>query len=287
MDKFSMTKLYYSNKYNIYFKQLLSKFFRLSKMDQANIDILLQMIKQGKSDKEIVLFFRNFRSTESISYDDIFRAKKITNIIYKFISANIKKINNYLDIGCNNGQVTVSLGKELNLHKNQIYGIDIESFGVQDIVPISGFNYKTYDGRNIPYQNNYFDFITVMMVMHHVKDVDYFMREINRVTKKNGLLLIKEHNSYSAYIDWLIRLEHLLYDVFNYDISYDYFYKTYSQYVNNKNSLKNLLIKYGFKFIKSSDHHFLKKYHPINPTQTYYSLYRKISDIDENNNIIN
>lgn len=47
-----------------------------------------------------------------------------------------------------------------------------------------------YDGKTIPFENNYFDSILTNQVFEHVFNPDEFLKEINRVTKVNGLMLL-------------------------------------------------------------------------------------------------
>ena len=47
-----------------------------------------------------------------------------------------------------------------------------------------------YDGKKIPFQNNKFDSVISNQVFEHVFNPDQFLRELNRVLKTDGLLLI-------------------------------------------------------------------------------------------------
>lgn len=185
------------------------------------------------------------------------------------------KIENYLDIGCNNGLITVEFGKYLGLQPNNIYGIDVASFTEQIIEPIPGFVYKQYDGYHIPCPDNFFDIITCSMVLHHVEHFEILLKEINRVLKPNGLFFIKEHYCYSIYIEWLILLEHVLYDIIDYGVTYEEIMKTYHQYLLPKNDLVKIFDDNGFKLIGLSNDNFIKKNHYHNPTKYYYSLFYK------------
>lgn len=63
-------------------------------------------------------------------------------------------------------------------------------------------NLKKYKGKykvhiasvdNLPFKNNYFDFINCSGVLHHIKNPKKAFREIKRVLKKNGTALIVIH----------------------------------------------------------------------------------------------
>ena len=66
----------------------------------------------------------------------------------------------------------------IGLQKNQINGIDIQSFHNQEIEPVPGFIYASYDGYKIPYPDNTFDLITCSMVLHHVQYPNILINEM-------------------------------------------------------------------------------------------------------------
>jgi len=49
---------------------------------------------------------------------------------------------------------------------------------------------KYYDGKTIPFENNYFDNIFSSEVFEHVDNIDDIIKELNRVLKKDGKILI-------------------------------------------------------------------------------------------------
>ena len=75
-----------------------------------------------------------------------------------------------------------------NLFKVQEYiGVDMEDTGHEHK------NSKIdvyYDGKNIPFPNDSFDAVFCSEVFEHVFNLDEIIAEINRVTKKNGRILI-------------------------------------------------------------------------------------------------
>lgn len=48
------------------------------------------------------------------------------------------------------------------------------------------------DAKNIKFNNNYFDAIILLNVFHHISDAEIFLKECNRVLKKNGVILMIE-----------------------------------------------------------------------------------------------
>lgn len=282
MNHFMITKLYYKNNlYRNYLIQLLAKF--LNVMSKEQIKKIYHMIKNKYSDITILNYIsKKIRREKSITMDSKKRAIRISNVIFDFLkntypniiskmTSNIK----YLDIGSNNGLITVELGKKMGLNENNIYGIDVDFFTEQKIVPIQGFIYKSYDGHHIPYTDNYFDLVTCLMVLHHIKHIDDFVKEIYRVMKKGGILLIKEHNAFSKHIEWIISLEHVFYDLIDHRAEPKKIYGKYEQFTLSKKNLFKLLEDHNFRPIRISNTDFIKRYHHHNPTMVYYALFIK------------
>ena len=138
--------------------------------------------------------------------------------LYKTIkeySKNIKN-GNILDVGCGSKPY-----REL-FSVDQYLGIDIK---------LSGHDHTDsdvdvfYDGKKIPFKNNYFDHVFSSEVLEHVFDINQLLSEINRVTKKEGSLLIT-----------------LPFCVNEHEIPYDF--ARYSYY-----GIKHLLEIHGYKII--------------------------------------
>lgn len=86
-----------------------------------------------------------------------------------------------LDVGCGNQPYR-------HLFANQRYvGIDIEGGGhSQSQKNVDAF----FDGQRIPYGDGSFDAVIVTEVLEHAEDPEALIREINRVLKADGQLLV-------------------------------------------------------------------------------------------------
>jgi SAM-dependent methyltransferase len=98
-----------------------------------------------------------------------------------------------LDVGCGIGLVDMYLR---NRFRN-LYGIDVEN----KVIKKAGENnpsvsYLMYDGKNIPFEDNFMDITFAVNVIHHVKPEYWqnFINEMARVTRKGGAVMIFEHN---------------------------------------------------------------------------------------------
>jgi len=259
--------------------QLFNKFVRF--YSQEDIDKLYQLIENKKSDNEIIDWVvsrknKKDSSTKAITMDSTKRGEKFAlewiEVLGKFSD---KKFSGYLDIGCNTGSITVPFGKKLGLGSDQIHGIDITNFGSQTIKPIPGFSYQQYDGYHISHPDAKFDMVTCAMVLHHVEYTQILLPEIRRIMKPDAILLIKEHNCYEKSLEWLIELEHMLYEVTESDTTYQDFKKRYYQKLFTKKSLDSIMESNGFNKIEIKSNKILNKYYVYNPTKHFYGIYTK------------
>jgi ubiquinone/menaquinone biosynthesis C-methylase UbiE len=88
-----------------------------------------------------------------------------------------------LDVGCGTGQGVKQYADRLGLEP---YGIDVVN-GNQ--APIQ---FEVYDGLTLPYEDEFFDAVTVVHVLHHAVDPNRLVSEIARVVRRGGRLMIIE-----------------------------------------------------------------------------------------------
>lgn len=99
------------------------------------------------------------------------------------------------------GYAACSLHKDVRkkIGLKNIFGIDTEP------VPKGfGGNYKRASAEKIPFRQNFFDTIIAGELMEHLKKPECFVKEANRVLKKNGKLIITTPNKNS----WVNKLFH-------------------------------------------------------------------------------
>ena len=107
----------------------------------------------------------------------------VRNGLYKSIKNQSSKIQgNILDFGCGSKPY-----ESLFTNAKSYIGVDIE---------ISGHCHKEskvdyfFDGKTLPFPDNYFDSVVSFEVFEHVFNIDEMVSEIRRVLKPNGQLLI-------------------------------------------------------------------------------------------------
>lgn len=113
------------------------------------------------------------------------------NIFARYNSMLLKKVMNevkhktVLDVGCGIGLTADMLSKKTNF-----YGIDLDEEAIT-------YMNKTYDGEfivadamKIPYGDNFFDYVICTSVLEHLKDDVKVLKEIKRVLKPRGKLVL-------------------------------------------------------------------------------------------------
>jgi len=165
---------------------------------------------------------------------------------------NLKKNKNnshikYLDIGCGNAKKTMMLHNNINLKKSNTYCTDIKQWGPyqsnKDKLP---FQFKYIIDGKLDYPNNSFDLISCILTLHHIKDLDNFIKEIYRILKPNGYLLLIDHSLYTDYELLLVNVQHLFYSVF-YDKKKDYIDNPDFIYCYNMYEWNHILTNNNFK----------------------------------------
>lgn len=128
---------------------------------------------------------------KKIYVDELFNPKFIGLFINPFYFArrglyqNISELipnlfGKLLDIGCGTKPYQ-SLCKV-----NEYIGLEIDDEGNRNHNHADIF----YDGKTIPFENNTFDSILSNQVFEHVFNPNDFLKEVNRVTKMGGIMLI-------------------------------------------------------------------------------------------------
>ncbi|MFA6463633.1 MAG: class I SAM-dependent methyltransferase [Candidatus Paceibacterota bacterium] len=117
----------------------------------------------------------------SVFINPYFIARKSLNNHVKEFSKTVGLNKDILDVGCG------SKPYKIFFEKNNYVGIDIKEDSDADDVKIPE---KFYDGLNIPYNDNSFDFIICTQVLEHAIDPDKLLKECNRVLKQNGIIFL-------------------------------------------------------------------------------------------------
>jgi len=107
------------------------------------------------------------------------RASRIVDTFEDFVRGE----TNYLSVGDGDGSISVVVRNRLGL---KVRGLDVHvDLPQRDTsVPLD-----TYDGSRMPYDDNSFDVVSAIFVLHHCNDVDQVLSEMVRVARKKVVIL--------------------------------------------------------------------------------------------------
>ncbi len=177
----------------------------------------------------------------------------------------------YIDICCGAAEKTNIFQRQLSIPNENKYGTDINAWGKynDNEKRLSNFNPQTnfrfIENNKIQYMDEYFDFATCIYSLHHINALEDFIKEINRILKTGGIILIVEHNVTNDFERIIVDIEHTLYsliydpevdkDIFNYTNCYSIYEWNF---IFEKNGFElitfnNLNIELNINYIKDND----------------------------------
>ncbi len=128
----------------------------------------------------------NYNNISAI-YDDVRQANlELINTFRQEVDLNAS--TKVLDIGCGTGNNADLIQK---ITHSQLYGLE-PSTGMLHRATQKNENilFKQGHAADIPFEDDYFDFIYMTDVIHHIPDIKMMFAEIKRVLKKNGKICI-------------------------------------------------------------------------------------------------
>ena len=96
-----------------------------------------------------------------------------------------------LDVGCGVGQVVARLTSA----GFEAHGVDVSGPNIDKARKLSE-RCQLYDGRRLPYPDDYFARVGALNVLEHVEEPEDFIRELARVTEPGGRIVISSPNFY-------------------------------------------------------------------------------------------
>ncbi len=119
------------------------------------------------------------------------KARHLQDLAQKYLKSPLK--TKVLDVGCGIGITDRYLVGRFG----KVYGVDISKGLVRKAARLNPkATYRYYDGKRLPFGADSMDITFAICVLHHVPPSQFnaFVKEMARVTKKGGLVVIFEHN---------------------------------------------------------------------------------------------
>lgn len=115
-------------------------------------------------------------------------AKKLEKCI-KLAEDSINKREKILDIGCGEGILEKELRKKTD--NGTIYGVD---FNVNtkklNKLKLKNCRFMIGDATKLKFRSNHFDIVFAIDILEHIKNAEKAVKEIKRVLKNNGILVL-------------------------------------------------------------------------------------------------
>lgn len=186
--------------------------------------------------------YKNFDSNKNKYQKQLYDSK------YNFIKSIIDiKDKNILDIGEEDCHYS-------NLFKRQ--AANVTAVNVKLTMNYEGDKscIKYYDGYNVPFEDNKFDIVLIQMVLHHViNHYDDLLKDVYRILKPGGSLIIEDHNFSNDNTNNLIDVYHFIFELIESKEFNTEYYNKYKVRRFTKDDLVLTLTNMGFKDYKFID----------------------------------
>jgi len=252
---------------------LLAKFIRGQNPKGYQHDVSRLLSRWDVRDANVIagvkINTRDATARDEIHIDALERMTRATGLTDMAGKPAKSPVISYLDYGCGDGAVAVGLGERLGAAKT--CGVDVASW-VTDFKRHPSLEFKLIENDRIPYPDAAFNLATANMVLHHVENVDAGIRELARVIRKGGYLIIREHDNYGGIDNALADLEHEFWNA-THGTPLEDFRKTYYAKYHDYTEWDAMLDKVGFTrvYMEYVHNDFPLK---ISPTRMYYAVYR-------------
>lgn len=114
-----------------------------------------------------------------------------TYSVFKLV--DFTKVEKFLDAGCGTGRHLINLPRHVN-----IYGLDGSGPMIEEAKKkVKNAKFFVSDVEKMPFPDDYFDVVISVRVLQHLKDHDKAIKEMCRVLKKGGKLIVMNYNKYT------------------------------------------------------------------------------------------
>ena len=110
--------------------------------------------------------------------------EEMLNLILEF-----KRNGSLLDIGCAYGLLVNVASRYF-----ESYGIDISQFAIEKSKRYCKGNISRASAVYLPFKNESFEVVTIVDTLEHVPDLNWCLKDIVRILKRNGILFLQLPN---------------------------------------------------------------------------------------------
>jgi len=162
---------------------------KLEKMIEAFAGVGFYKKNFKKSKVNTQVLFGNLWQTrhDDFSLDQL---KFLKNLLKKLnFDSKLLKNKKVLDMGCGSGRFTAAFGR---LGAKKVYGVDLGEQGLKigkklcNMFKLKNVIFKKSSVLNLPFRNNYFDFVFCKGVLHHTGNLKKALDQFVRVIGVNG-----------------------------------------------------------------------------------------------------
>jgi ubiquinone/menaquinone biosynthesis C-methylase UbiE len=154
-------------------------------------DSQIQLVKQEFSRAKA--YASEYRDNTPIAHFFNTRLKRVSELLSEFQSGRV------LDIGCGPAIIANTFrGRPI-----EYYGVDISEDMIKECIGAFGHDpqFRFFLGKieELPFPDSYFDVSLCLGVIEYVPEMHVAMKEMTRVLKTNGIVIVTMHNRSSPY----------------------------------------------------------------------------------------
>lgn len=135
----------------------------------------------------------NYWNKKANDYDNHLKKSELAyKKVIELIKNEINKSNTFLDIGTGTGEIPIALSDNIN----KIFAIDFSpeminvSMNKIKKLNINNITFQVQDCYNLTFNNEMFDVILAINIIHLLDKPEKFLSSIKNILKKNGKLII-------------------------------------------------------------------------------------------------
>ncbi len=163
----------------------------------------MQGLKEGARGVDFDRYAKGYegevdRSVSFTGRNSAFYARRKVDILEEIARPGLGSLQglSLLDVGCGTGTSDQVLAPRVR----KLHGVDVSEemlVKAQQNVPDAEFSW--YDGEKLPFDDETFDVVVAMRVLHHVPASDRckVVSEMIRVSRREGVVAVFEHNPYN------------------------------------------------------------------------------------------